>query len=462
MGKESKTKHAKFSDYVAYGMYRILESLLGLLPLGFVCALGSQFGRMAYHLMPKRRNIVLRNLRIAYGDKMSLEALDALALKTFRTSGHNFMASMLIAKFDPKKLAQCVEIEGLDHFLDAHSQDKGVILLSAHMGNWELSIHLPLLIPEMAPVASLYRPLNNQLLDKHVRRLRQSHGARLFSRQDGFSMPIIHLKEKGTLGVIADQHAGKHGLAVAFFGKYTSMTSLPALLHRKTKAPILPVSMCTVSTGKWKMVFHPAIQISEEGVRDTYRMTSQCASAYEQIMNTSPADVLWMHNYWRVRKRSPLKMEGIQKKQKNNSALVPPKPFRLLVFTGSATSDNREMLEQLHRLKYFRPDVFLVIAGQHAISPDADKFIEISEGTMPDEMAEIIRQYDLSQPAPVDCALDFTPDASGAASLSDAGLIRVFALDGEHKSSYTKRYFEPLETPSLGDFLDSLCINPTP
>jgi len=77
-------------------------------------------------------------------------------------------------------------------------------------------------------------------------------------------------------------------------------------------------------------------------------------------------------------------------------------------------------------------------------------------------MEEIIRQYDLSQPAPVDCALDFTPDASGAGSLSDAGLIRVFALVGEHKSIYTELYFEHLETPSLGDFLDSLCINSIP
>lgn len=461
MSKNSNNQRARFGNYIAYGIYRVLESLLRLLPMEIVCVIGAGLGQLGYWLMRKRRRIVIRNLRIINGDQMNHEDIRSLAQKTFRTSGLNFIASVRASTLSNDELIERVEVKGIDNLLKAYEDGHGCILILAHMGNWELLTQLSVLAPEIKSLASIYRPLDNPLLDNLVKRRRQRSGTQLFSRRDSFAKPISLLKSGGTLGAIADQHAGVHGLAVPLFGKITSMTSLPALLHRKTKAPIVPISMSTVGLGKWKVIFHPLIEIAEDEKKNTHLLTARCAHAYERIMRESPADVLWMHGYWKVGRQFPLRMDGTQKKNALNDRVLDTekkslKPFRILVYLGDSVATSPEVSDQLHYLKNFRSDAHLTVIGLNPEHLQADHVIASSVDDSPHLLSNSIAKLDLSQPTPFDCAIDFTDNSSGSSILSGAGLAPIFALHGKFQNRNTRKAREQRGDLSLSQFIETL------
>ena len=173
MSKNANHRRASFGDYLAYGIYRVFESFLRLLPMEIVCIIGSALGQLGYLLMANRRKIVIRNLRIAFGNKLSLQEIQALASKTFRSSGLNLIASIRASTLSNDELIGRVEVEGIGNLLKAYDEGHGCILMLAHMGNWELLTQLSVLAPEIKSLASIYRPLDNPLLDNLVKRRRQ-------------------------------------------------------------------------------------------------------------------------------------------------------------------------------------------------------------------------------------------------------------------------------------------------
>ncbi|MCP5538274.1 MAG: lysophospholipid acyltransferase family protein [Akkermansiaceae bacterium] len=427
---ESNHDQASLSDHLVYVLYRGFECFLRLLPMEFVCIIGATMGQVTYFLMPRRRQIVLRNLRIVHHGRLSPRELNALARKTFRTSGLNLVASITASTLTNKEIIERVEVVGREHLLNALANNQGCILLLGHMGNWEVLTQLKTLVPEIKSPASLYRPLNNPLLNRLVKRRRQSRGAALFNRFDGFTKPITLLKSGGFLGVIADQSAGKHGMPVPLYGKLASMTNLPALLHRKTKAPILPVSMCTVSPGRWKVVVHPALEVSADELKDTYKVTARCAKAYEQLMNESPADVLWMHNYWRGANRTALKIRGSVPRNMKPADLSFTVPFYLLIYIPMRPA-NESLGEVLRYLRSCRPDFHITLVGSIPPPAEADTTLPVVPDEPPHLAANAIRNYEASLPAPFDCALDLSLDGTGTTLLTMAGIDKIFALKNE-------------------------------
>lgn len=448
----------KLVHYISYGAYRGFELLLRPFPMEVVCVIGGLIGSLGRLLLPQRRAMVIRNLRIAYGKTHSLEQIHAMCRRVYWNSGANFLAAIRANSTPIDEIRSRVEVQGGENLDLSSRPESGFIILLAHMGNWEILTQAHLIEPRMAPFSGLYRPLGNPLLDRLVKRRRQSTGTKLFSRRDGFFKPIAHLKAGGSLGAIADQNAGAHGVAVPFFGKLTSLTNLPALLYRRTGASIMPVSMCTISHGRWRMVIHPAMEISDSQKKNAALTTSLCARAFETMMSESPSDVLWMHGYWKVGTKRPLKIDGVQKKKNADSLTEATAPFKVLVFTGSAPAESQEMLEQLHRLKNYRKDIEITVVGEFLTSADAAQHIVMNPAEPPHIVANEIRQYDLGMATPLDCAIDFTSDASGENILKLSGITPVFAMRGKNMSRFTRLVFADVAKRNLAGFIESLGI----
>jgi KDO2-lipid IV(A) lauroyltransferase len=455
MDQKQKKQQATPSDYFVYAGYRTFEFLLKLIPVSWVCRFGTFMGTLSYHLLKNRRKTVTQNLRIAFGSEMSHEEIHQLTRETFRNTGSNLIASFRSALFSEAEIRKRVEISGAENLDIARQNGTGIIALIGHMGNWELMAQIHLVLPALNPTATLYRPIDNPLIDALIKRRRGSEGTALFSRRDGFFKPISHIKSGGSLGILADQHAGKHGVAIPFFGKLTSMTNLPAIMHRRTGASIVPLSMAATRPGYWKVTVHPPIEIPAEQKTNTTYITGLCAKAYECSMRDSPANVFWMHGYWKTGRHRCLKIDGLQKKRTGLQRSLATNPFRVIVYTGDASSENQEIYEQLKRLKNYRPDIHLTTVGSHQILKEADHHITIDGEDLPEKL----RQYDLSQPAPIDCALDFTRDAQGAPAFKQAEFRLIFTMFGEHQGRVTRSFFAKTPNPTLHDFLNSLGID---
>lgn len=306
---------------IEYLAYRAMETVIGWLPGGMASRLGCALGAMGHRFMGKRRRTVLRNLRAAFSGEKTMAEIESLAREVFRRNGANLIASLHTATLDRAGLEKALEVVGMDTFRSAVHDGRGVVVVLAHMGNWEaLAQKFPLLIPEGYRGATVYRPLNNPFLNKRVEDTRRQAGTGLFSKQDSPLAMMSFLREGGVLGMLCDQRAGNTGEFVPFFGRLTSCTPLPSVFARRTRAHVLGVSLATIAPGRWRLSFH---ELKGEPT------TAGCMALLEELIRTSPADVFWMQDRWRPGRRNPLVLEGKPAKGAPGQSV---KPRRVLVW----------------------------------------------------------------------------------------------------------------------------------
>jgi len=358
--------------------------------------------------MPQRRKIVLRNLRIAFAGEKNLMEIHQLARESFRRSGANLVSVSHTARLSPEQLREVLRVENLHLLEDAQSRGKGVVLLLAHMGNWELLSRIIHLFPPGSKCGAFYRPLNNPLLDERVLARRQADGTRMFSKRDPFHEVTKFLREGGIVGILADQRVGRHGEVVPFFGRLTRSSPLPGLLARRAKSEVLALTLVTEAPGKWTAVFHAV---------ETPPTTAHCMAALEAGMKASPADVFWLQERWKV---SVEKFRTIRDWLQPESS-ASGKPHRALIWLAGV--DPSWSLAE----GWWHPDVrYQAVIGKGDAVPGwlpEETRIHRRDGDLPDAM---IRQIDAADPLPLDFILA-GPGAADLAKAAEGEQIRLIA-----------------------------------
>lgn len=307
-------------EAIAHGT---VEIVLGLLPLAWGVVIGRGLGAAASRLFKKRLRTVERNLRIAFAGELEPERIADLTAEVFRRAGANLLASLRTARLDENALAGAVEIRDAELFRAAAARGKGVVMVLAHMGNWEaLAQWFPRLLPPGVEGATVYRPLNNPVLNARVVAQRKLRGVGLFSKDENPLGMASFLRRGGVLGVLSDQRAGKIGEIAPFFGRLTSCTPIPAILARRTGAAVMGVSLSTTGRGRWELRFH---ELGEEPT------TAAVMRLVERMMRVSPADVFWLQDRWRPGRLEPHRIEG---KAARGEVATPTRRRRALVCSG--------------------------------------------------------------------------------------------------------------------------------
>ena len=306
-----------------YGIYLMVEKLIGLLTTRGACLVGEYLGVLIERVSAPHRRIVERNLRIAFAGEKSPAELELLAHEVFRKAGANLIASLCTASLDPKALDRAVEIENITVLTDALAVGKGVIGVLAHMGNWEaLAQKFPQVMPPGVQAGDIYRPLSNPLLDARMVATRRRTGLKLFEKSVNPLALASFLRAGGGLGIISDQRTLGHGETVPFFGRLTACTPLPAVLARRTGAMVVGISVKTLELGRWRIKFHPF---------NGEPTTENCMKVLETVMRESPADVFWLQDRWKVNHHKPQWEPGRVPKE-GVALLHASKPRRCLVW----------------------------------------------------------------------------------------------------------------------------------
>ena len=192
--------------YLAYGGFRLFETVLALLPLGLCATLGALMGRVAHCALPPYRNLVRRNLRIAFEGERTEGEIRDLAAKHFATLGANLLSSIKLTTMRGEDVVRRLEVVGVEKIQPVVEEGRGIIYLISHLGAWEILAQVGAIAPQIER-STLYQPLSNPLLDAHVRGRRERLGTKTFDRKDGFNAPIQLLRSGGGVGVLVDQHA---------------------------------------------------------------------------------------------------------------------------------------------------------------------------------------------------------------------------------------------------------------
>lgn len=305
------------------------EALLGVLSAGAVARVGRVLGAAAYRISSERRRVVRRTLRIAFsGEKMAAELVE-LEKEVFKRAGANLLSALRTANLSEAELAGTVEVLNGDYMSEAMAEGRGLVMVLAHMGNWEaLAQWFPTMMPPGKLASNMYRPLNNQILNARLLRIRATRGLKLFSKDESPLAMAALVRGGGGFGVLCDQRVGRAGELVPFFGRITSCTPLPSMLARRTGAAVLGASLRTLGPGRWELKIHKL-----EGEPTTANMME----LLERIMRESPADVFWMQDRWRMDRRAPQHVVGrVAKAAAVAGAPVATKRRRALLWADAA------------------------------------------------------------------------------------------------------------------------------
>jgi KDO2-lipid IV(A) lauroyltransferase len=262
------------------------------------------FGKLFYHLLPYRRTLVLENFRRVFGNTLPEDEILRLA-QAYYAHYIRFLIEFIRLPFmSAKKKQSYIRVENMESPLRAHEKGKGLIFLTGHFGNWEVSTVAGITqFPQFKGLLHFVRrPLNPEWLNRLItRRFRRAGFGTIAKR--GSLDTILNLLESGAVVVyVFDQHAAKgDGIAVDFFGHPAGTFKSPALLAMSTGAPVIPASSWREPDGTHVLRFEEPLPLIEyENTGEAIRQNTRAYNAaLERMLLRHPEQWIWMHRRWK-------------------------------------------------------------------------------------------------------------------------------------------------------------------
>jgi KDO2-lipid IV(A) lauroyltransferase len=272
-----------------------------LFPLSFFpLKTGEIFGLLLYHLWGSKRRIARENIeKSTLFNVLGAGNAEDVIRENFRNIGRSFIEVVKVYFGKGRGIMEEVTIIGREHYDRAREKGKGVIFITGHCGNWELMALASSYRSETLSVVA--RPLNNPYLNRLLERARARFGNEVLYKKGALRGIISALKRGGCVGILMDQAVlPNEGYIIDFLGRGAWTTKMPALIARKTGAPVLPVFIRKSGRGH-EIIVHPEVQLSEKGdIEEVMKEDTQRFSRYiEEFIRQSPAEWLWLHRRWK-------------------------------------------------------------------------------------------------------------------------------------------------------------------
>lgn len=274
-----------------------LAVVLAFLPARLGLWTGRRLGDLAWLALPGRRAVTLDNLTRALGGERSTGEIGRLGRRCFEHLGMNLVEACVLLFRTPATLLARVDVAGLEHLKAAAAEGKGILVLSAHYGNWELLVASHALTG--LPASIVVRPLDDPLLDRVVMRLRARTGVELIGKRRGLRDIVEALRRGRMVGVLLDQNASRaEGVFVPFFGHPASTSRSLAVISLRTGAPVLPMFIRRQADGRHLLEIGPALPAPAAG--DVVGYTASFNRAIEEATRRAPEQWFWIHRRWKT------------------------------------------------------------------------------------------------------------------------------------------------------------------
>lgn len=284
-----------------YALFRTVAGALALLPEAAALALGAGGGWFAGSVLRVRRQDVDRNLAWAFPERDS-QWRRRMARASYAHLGREAVSTFRISARGPAEVMARTTMEGFDAFRAAVEEGKGVILVTGHLGNWELGGAA--FAARGLPVDAVAKGMSNRRFGDFLMAYRRALGVHLLQLDDAPREGLRSLRRGRVLGLIADQNAREQGVFVPFFGRPAATFRGPALFALRTGAPIfLGVGYREPGVpARYRVVVEkvPFVPVGDLD-RDVLALTASHTAALEQAVRQAPEQYLWQHRRWKTR-----------------------------------------------------------------------------------------------------------------------------------------------------------------
>lgn len=263
-----------------------------------------QIGRAMYRWDRRHRQRCEKNVARALGDLTADEVAEVT-----RQSFEHFIQLVVEVCHTPREVSVATwgkrcEIKNLAPALRLMNAGKPVIMLTGHLGNWEVLGYL--LATLGYEVDAIARPIDNPLINDWLLGIRERQGMRIITKFDATERMLGVLDRGGALAFIADQNAGDKGLFVPFFGRLASTYKSIGLLAMTQEVPIVCGYAHRIGPGfRFEVgttdIIYPADWADQPD--PLYYITARYSRAIETMVRMRPEQYLWMHRRWKSRPR---------------------------------------------------------------------------------------------------------------------------------------------------------------
>jgi KDO2-lipid IV(A) lauroyltransferase len=288
-------------DYLVYLGLRTGVMLIQACPMEVMQAAARVLGWLLFRLDRKHRLRAIDHLTRSFGDEWPEAKIRKTALRCCQHLVMLGIEILSLAKMINRyNWYRYVELGRIDDALRVVLDDRGIIIVTGHFGNWEL---IGYVIGALGiRTYAVARPIDNPYIERWILGTREETGQTIINKFGATDLVVRVIESRQPLCFLADQHAGRRGVWVDFFGRKASTYRTIALLSLQMNCPI-------AVGGAWRLGNRFRFRgemvdvIDPEDYRDdpdpVTSITARYTKSLENLIRRAPEQYLWMHRRWR-------------------------------------------------------------------------------------------------------------------------------------------------------------------
>lgn len=243
-----------------------------------------------------RKKVALENLERVFPDE-ELSWRREILNRHYAHLSMSVVEFLALSRSSDGVLSWVKEIEGEENLQPLLGQTKGAVILTGHIGNWELLSAW--LCRKGVPLSAVVQRNQDPEMEKFIDGTRTRAGLRTVPKSFGMRGAVKTLRQGGVLGLLMDQHGGD--IDLPFFGHPARSFGGAAAFSRLADVPIIPVFSYRDGFFRHRVVIEPPLVLPAGLVAGEFirQVTSSCNTVLERAILRSPEQWLWLHRRWR-------------------------------------------------------------------------------------------------------------------------------------------------------------------
>jgi len=281
-------------------LIKLITRLMARIPLSAALAVGSALGWFYGSVIRYHRRDALDALRRSYPEKGEHE-IRSITDRMYRNFGMNVAEILRLAGGAFDETNKRVAITGAEIVDQARQRGKGVLILTAHFGNWDLLGMFT--ITRNYPLTIISKDLKNKAINEMWMVMRERFGVSIIPAHNSARASLRVLRRNELLGFILDQNRPRDaGIFVDFFGRLACTSPGLAILSAQAQAPVVPVFIHRTPEGDHALQVLPAIDPPPDREAETIRKaTQEYTKIIEDQVRQHPEQWIWLHRRWKTR-----------------------------------------------------------------------------------------------------------------------------------------------------------------
>jgi len=289
----------KFRHLVEYAIFLLFSSFLRLLPLSWVQAIGRAFGRFTFKALGFRKGVTIDNLTRAFPEYRR-ERILRIACSAFESIGVSLFELLWVPRMTRESIRNLVHLENPEEIREVISRGRGLILVTAHFGNWEMCAQS--VVAELGiPLHVVVKPQSNPYIDKQINERRELLGNKAIPMAHAVREISKALQEGHAVGIVGDQSAAKESLWIEFFGRKVPTHPGTAVFALRNSAPMMIGFTIRQPDSTYKLRFDevPVADLTDFSPATVEELTRRHVQLTEAIIRQHPEQWMWMHRRWK-------------------------------------------------------------------------------------------------------------------------------------------------------------------